>query len=756
MTISPTIPTATVNGVNVTGDLKKIEITQKILTQGIGSFKLTLFNHSGKYSNLFPADSVVNILLNGKAFPGCNGYLDIVNPKCESDEQHKIHQTIELSGRDYGQDLQNQTVWGVWNSAGTAILEQILAPTEVTFNCQGTAPGTLLYSTGGSESAPSSRAYVSDAVKEVLDLINYEGYVDVNRVLQFFPIGTINSGIALQCVNESLSNNIIRVLSHIEKDQTEKKNIIIATGEQVDDDWTEGNASDYTSNPSAIPNAPSYWQGKTCQISNYSGTNPTLPRMGVYCINSYNPNWNISNPPATDLIFPNSAMNKYWLPCLDWSVLSSGTLSFWLFLYTGNNNVMNCGSIYLTLTDTNGTVILYIWCGTHNSWDSTNPLTTGWYQLSCPVGYDTNIFSWTSPSGPCSQWQYVVSNPSTFNWKVVSIQIWVYDYINDVTACNIYLDGLSLPQNMFAVNDQGSYGTSGNAWCQSTSGWSIAGGSGDTVTLDGTNYVIGPKSIKGFWSANSQNMNKLKLAFSALSFAPQVITFWFRTDIPSSSSCIRLLCPDENNYFEYDGVLYPKLSRSYNNGVDTWVPFTININTYTNAVGSPSLSNCQGIEYYDPNASADFSIWFDGLNIQTKQRHFLISRSDIKVQSLLQNYVNQLAPKRNNVIERLRLTAYGNVGLINNAWAWLPGAYCSVNVPVEQINGNYRFISMTHTIEQETTTDFDHIVELDMVPQNLLLDTQQWSYGAEGATAMLRRLRDELLALQTRGNAPLI
>lgn len=162
-----TTVTVEVNSEDVTAALKRIDIWQQILPHGIGRFQIALFNARGQYSNFFPADSIVKITVSGKKFPGCNGYLDIVKPRVISERNQKFQQILELSGRDYGQDLMNKSAYGVFNDYAYTILSTLLSGSEIT-PVWTVLPSIIYFDTKG-------RAYLVDIVKQVLDLINYEG-----------------------------------------------------------------------------------------------------------------------------------------------------------------------------------------------------------------------------------------------------------------------------------------------------------------------------------------------------------------------------------------------------------------------------------------------------------------------------------------------------------------------------------------------------------------------------------------------------
>lgn len=400
-------------------------------------------------------------------------------------------------------------------------------------------------------------------------------YVDETKFLRMFPLGTLDSALLFKSIAEDPTNNITQILTHTEKDQTEMRNIIILMGPDVDDGWTELNASDFS--------------GGGGSVEDYTGTDPTTPRAGVAAIKVVNEPGNLPN---CSLSFP-----KYWLPYLDFSKMSSKNISFQLFHYSSVGLQLLNRTIF-ALRDTDYNEIQYVWDESYWSYDPDNPNDpTKWLNKTVPVGYGTMIWD---DDNKVNAWKYGShSGTLTFNWKINRLS-WTSGYRDyPLVACEWFLlDGLKIPQQMFAVNNQ-----AGSA----------------------------------------------------------------------------------------------------------------------------------------------------------KTKHFLINKPDIMTQIELQAFADQLAPKRKVVLERLAFNTLGSAGYKNDAWHWLPGAYATVNIPDEKINnGIYRFVSLHHILEQELSTEWDHIVEVEMVPKTMLLDTQQWSYGTQGSISVARRMRDELRALETRGDAPQI
>lgn len=135
----------------------------------------------------------------------------------------------------------------------------------------------------------------------------------------------------------------------------------------------------------------------------------------------------------------------------------------------------------------------------------------------------------------------------------------------------------------------------------------------------------------------------------------------------------------------------------------------------------------------------------------TRRKDLPLSKSNLVCQAELEAYAESIADKRMNPLKRLHLIADGDAGIISTAWKWLPAYNVTVNVPSAGINSAvYRMIDLHHTISEPTGNDPAHTVELQLVPYNQPVDSQQWSYTKDGKIALIRRLHDRLRWLENR------
>ena len=95
--------------------------------------------------------------------------------------------------------------------------------------------------------------------------------------------------------------------------------------------------------------------------------------------------------------------------------------------------------------------------------------------------------------------------------------------------------------------------------------------------------------------------------------------------------------------------------------------------------------------------------------------------------------------------------AVGSSGLTTGVWRWLPGYYASANI--EDANGHYlvalnskwRFMELTHVFDPKAPVQ-GHVytVALKMVPYDLVVDNQRWSYSTDPEQSPIRRVKDRL------------
>lgn len=178
----------TVAGVDRSAGVKGWVVHPRSLVMGHGTWKVVFENGGGVYNGVFAAQNIVSIGYDGKTY--MQGYVDY--------PQHfapfnRINRELHLFGRDYSQDLSNLLLMESYESAAKAddIIDDALNQkgSEITYTSLSTAPMI-----GGIN--PREQDLLS-LFREICERANYDAYVDGSKALQFFPIGTVSSGIVI-------------------------------------------------------------------------------------------------------------------------------------------------------------------------------------------------------------------------------------------------------------------------------------------------------------------------------------------------------------------------------------------------------------------------------------------------------------------------------------------------------------------------------------------------------------------------------
>ncbi len=471
--------TATVNGADISSRIQKASITRKA-TEGIGNFTLLLNNNDGSLtSSQFPVNAVNNISLapdfGGTQYPFFNGYLDIPDFIQTQDQKSKSVQVVQLQGRDFGQDLQNKTVWGSDSNHINSIIYNLL-----TF---GQSPPVLGASTNYTEIVgqvlvpdtttsvfwdSQGRTLISDNIRRLLNLANFDGYVDLNKNWVMFPVGTISSGINLydvpdgptfpnspttnqqfilkqqsgsyipgfytyngsawSFINNTAQNNIIGPVHVQPVNSRELRNVISAYGGiDVNDSWTDWGTAQYWF---AATNAAS--------IIDYVSTDIwQLPQAGasVLKITAKTTLDDTNQSIMWGMNFP--GLFHWYLP---FNQVSLATIKFSIFVHNAAGTPENQDQTWtlsdpkfitpsISLTDNLGNIIHFQWGGNYRF--------NKWLVFECNVGYnltsEAQIYDWSGSHGPAPPFgdqghdKWVLDHFSTasgntgFNWKIVNV-----------------------------------------------------------------------------------------------------------------------------------------------------------------------------------------------------------------------------------------------------------------------------------------------------------------------------------------------
>lgn len=420
-----------------------IEVTNKIVervdvwrraTDGSGRFRLKLY---GDYVGQFSGSDPVQIRFDDRiVFEGWIGQ----GKPIALDNTHQ--QFYEIVGRDYSEDFFNKqlTKTGSWmlpKMYADDMIEHMLTGSfsEISFTAAGdhkygTADtiGQIAYTDQGDE-------YLIEALRKIFEKVDYDFYVDEDKALQIFPIGSTGSGITLTNLANSASNNLLN-LEKTEFDTYDLRNYIIARTDRIDDGWTDGNSSDFVGTG-----------------SNVLSDDYTEKEKGIGSIKC---NTGSTANVKIGLEFP-----KHKYDYLPFNEVQEETVRFNIrYAATQSDNVL----VQLILEDDGGRQIQYM------QKDFEKDL---WYQMTAPMGTRVKIIDYLDTSGIWRrmgqhQWQNYNDYSGDFTWKITKITWLVehnYSYHN-TSYCSyvtdFWLDNLSLPFGMLAVSQdatsQAAYG----------------------------------------------------------------------------------------------------------------------------------------------------------------------------------------------------------------------------------------------------------------------------------------------------------
>jgi hypothetical protein len=363
----------------------------------VGHWNFNLDNTAGRYNGTFSPNLIVDILDDGVRI--MKGYLDLSKPLGKETPETKLEEIMAVSGRDYGQDLDNLILDKVYPiQHADDIIADILATvgSEITYTSPGTAPQL---------SAEGKDDYLITLISGILSQINYDAFVDEIKALQLFAQGT-DSGIILKMVEDASDNNIVDDIQFDEADGLEIRNYIKVKGKLIEDGVTEGNANGWTGKPGNVVSndlADFVYGGASIKCEKGSASECYLK-----------------------LICPKYNYNSW--------ALTTGNLAL-SFRTRYNTNPAQFYPISIYLVDSSGNSIF------HSS--AMTGIADGWNKTSAAPGPDVEI-------GTGKPWAYNVG--SSFDWWHVT-EIWILTHSNvDI----LKIDGLCIPVRMYAFSQDGT------------------------------------------------------------------------------------------------------------------------------------------------------------------------------------------------------------------------------------------------------------------------------------------------------------
>jgi hypothetical protein len=392
-----------------------VSFTTKRRTLSVGSFSAVLKNEDGQWTGDFAAKDDVTISIadnnDGAATQIFKGYLETATPFYDLSHQ----QFLMCTGKDYAADLD----W-LWqekeytNVQVDNILDDLLdagaEPSEVTYDNAAVATTAVNYKA-------QKGVYYSQHLKALGELINYDGYVNDSKALQFFTVGNQSSGVT---ISDSIvtPGGILR-LRYSEIDSSKLRNYIDVSGRQVLDGWTE-HGSLYFDNSSS-----------SCTISD-DATDYLVGNESVKIVADATPEtmWRLD--------FTNTAGSGPRSGDYTTLDISDENRKFAWFTY--HEQAATWEDIKITLTDDSTNIIF--WHG------DTGDLSVNevWNYCEVPVGKDTSITA--AATGSRDQWEFAPGD-TAFTWIINDIE-WEVDP-SPVAGKEFWFDGLMLPVDMMVV-----------------------------------------------------------------------------------------------------------------------------------------------------------------------------------------------------------------------------------------------------------------------------------------------------------------
>lgn len=393
----------------------------------------------------FPAHHVlavkddVHIQINGATMMW--GYIDDILPYLDRKGYHT--RLIKLVGRDRGIDLGQHYVSGEWDGiAGDAIIGNAAGsllrltpaapavPTELTRATIGAAPGNIYYE--------ADRTYIADAVREVLDQVGYDGYVDNtavgagNATLNVFAPGASAAAVTLISVFGSPLNNILHIDPVGEQVGQDYKNYVEVHAGSLSDHYTDLNAAD--------------WVGTNCAVTNNTAAPPAVPFLnGRNSLKATN-NSGINNVCTITLDFALAPIQAlYHYTTLDLSEPCRGSYNYLI-----SDAVSAIHSLSIQLQDNLGNIIRF-YRAAFGGLAVGGPTVTAsltpnlWRKVDFPLGPGA-IEAGLVAADDIGHWWYFLSPAPPFDWSNVEKIMFVNDIANLIPNGEFYcVDGLSFP-----------------------------------------------------------------------------------------------------------------------------------------------------------------------------------------------------------------------------------------------------------------------------------------------------------------------
>ena len=396
----------------ISREARRTDIFRESLA-GIGRFDVELENQGNIYGGVFNSQDAVELKINNNSM--MKGYVDDILPNVK-DPAAVYRNLMQVLGRDYGQDLANLFITRDYGNTLTppAIFQTSLieAGSEIGWAASPSSFSPIPYK--------FKRQYLLDGFTEIAKLVNADFYVDDSKILRLFLTADApsyqGSGVTLRSVAGATNNNILSLDKIGEKVGVDIKNYIHIEAGDIDDHWTEMNASDF----------------------NGSGTSSFVDDSSIFLAGcrsikgttlSQNP-----NVAYMYLLFP-----MYNHSVLDFSVVGNADCKVLIRHNCSTNRILD-----LYAKDDSGHTIYF-----RTDDAGANPPNV-WQGINFPMGDDVEIIDGAEEG----KWGASGGSPN-FTWKLTRIGVVLSG--DAYTANNFWIDGLKLSGiTATAIADEGT------------------------------------------------------------------------------------------------------------------------------------------------------------------------------------------------------------------------------------------------------------------------------------------------------------
>ena len=349
---------AVINNSNLASVIKRINIYHE--NGGVGRWEIEIDNLTDASQILTTNQVASDLGINGVVLT--QGYVDDVLPS-NSDESAVTSKYVKVNGRNNGRDLQNLFLIKNYTERLGNLIHLALTDAGSEISCTQTAMGPIV-------TGKFNKSFLQNGFVEAAQRCGWDFTVE-NKTLKIWPlVQAPDSGVLLKSIPNDPTNNILKIDPE-SRAGSDLRNAVRVDAGSLNDNWTEGNASDLTAEHCTITDDTDFCLQGSASIK-------VTPAA--------------SGTPRAYLQFP-----IYNHEELDFTSKQT-TKTFWVYRASP-------GRIYAYLKDDEGNEATYpidVNCSGGN-----------WQKVEVPLGAGTKM---TAISSVPNEWHSVY--PANFTWKI--------------------------------------------------------------------------------------------------------------------------------------------------------------------------------------------------------------------------------------------------------------------------------------------------------------------------------------------------